>query len=165
MSLVAPPRPLLLIDVDGVISLFGFPPTARPDGLPTLVNGIPHWLSAHASPRLLRLSEHFECVWCTGWEEKAEEHLTPLLGLPGGWPHLSLGQLSDGERHWKLDAICEFTGPDRAVAWIDDAHDPSCDEWVASRAGPTLLVRTDPAVGVTEADVELLVEWARVVGA
>ena len=124
------------------------------------VDGIPHWLSEQAAAHLRVLAEHFECVWCTGWEEKAEEHLVPALGLPGGWPHLALGQVRDG-RHWKLGAIDAFAQPQRPLAWIDDAHDASCDEWLQARPGPTLLVRTDPAVGLTGVHVEQLLGWAR----
>lgn len=80
-------RPVLLVDVDGVISLFGFDHTDPPPGFPVAVDGMPHWVSDGAGPRLERLSRTFECVWCTGWEERAEEHLPRLLGLPGGWRH------------------------------------------------------------------------------
>ena len=91
--------PVLLVDVDGVISLFGFDHNAPPYVSPVTVDGIPHWLSVGAGARLERLSRTFECVWCTGWEERAEEYLPRLLGLPGGWTHLTLGA------GWKLEAI------------------------------------------------------------
>ena len=76
-------RPLLLVDVDGVVSLFGFDFADPPSGFPVTVDGIPHWLSEGAGTRLERLSRTFECVWCTGWDERAEEHLPRLLRLPG----------------------------------------------------------------------------------
>ena len=94
--------------------------------------------------RLQRLSRTFECVWCTGWEERAEEYLPHLLGLPGGWPHLTLGE------GWKLEAIDTSYGAQRPLAWIDDVHDDKEAAWAASRQGPTLLVTTDPAVGLTD---------------
>ena len=43
-------RPILLIDVDGVISLFGFDPASPPAGRFQLVDGIAHYLSAAAGP-------------------------------------------------------------------------------------------------------------------
>ena len=55
-------RPLLLIDGDGVVSSQPLP--AR---------------SSNGSPAT------FECFSYSGWEERAEEHLPRLLGLPGGW--------------------------------------------------------------------------------
>ena len=158
--------PLLLIDVDGVISLFGFDHTDPPPGCPIAVDGTPHWIAAGAGARLIRLARTFECVWCTGWEERAEEHLPALLGLPGGWEHLCFGPVAaDWPRgHWKLEAIEAFAGPQRPVAWLDDTHDDFCSTWVAARQGPTLLVSTDPAVGLTDEHVSVLESWARANG-
>lgn len=147
--------PLLLVDVDGVISLFGFDPNDPPAGYPVAVDGTPHWIAAGAGPRLLRLARTFECVWCTGWEERAEEHLPHLLGLPGGWAHLTLGP------GWKLAAIEASVAPDRPIAWIDDDHGERCAAWVTNRRGPTLLVSTDPAIGLTDEHVAHLEAWAR----
>ena len=147
--------PLLLVDVDGVVSLFGFDHADPPAGCPVSVDGIPHWLSEGAGARLVRLARTFECVWCTGWEERAEEHLPRLLGLPGGWRHLELGE------GWKIAAIDASVPSQRPLAWIDDAHDDASHAWAAARVGPTLLVSTDPAVGLTEGDVALLEAWAR----
>jgi hypothetical protein len=145
----------LLVDVDGVISLFGFDHTDPPAGCPISVEGIPHWISEGAGARLLRLARTFECVWCTGWEERAEEHLPRLLGLPGGFKHVTL---TDG---WKIAAIDTTVPAARPLAWIDDAHDDRCAAWAASREGPTLLVATDPAIGLTDAHVARLEAWAR----
>ena len=82
-------KPILLVDVDGVISLFGFAPGARPEGRFEMVDGIAHFLSATAGDHLRRLAAAFEPVWCTGWEEKANEYLPHALGLDGPWPFLS----------------------------------------------------------------------------
>jgi hypothetical protein len=152
--------PTLLVDVDGVLSLFGFDHVAPPPGFPTLVDGTPHWLSPGAAGHLNRLSRTFECVWCTGWEERAEEHLPRLLGLPGGWTHLSFRSRPEDRAHWKLAAIDAHVGASRPVAWVDDAHDAACAEWAANRPGPTLLVPTSPAVGLTADDVTRLEAWA-----
>jgi len=158
-------RPLLLIDVDGVISLFGFDPGSRPDGHFEVVDGIAHFLSATAGEHLRRLCETFEPAWCTGWEEKANEYLPHALGLPGPFPHLSFADATPAVAgHWKLAVIDAYAGPDRAVAWIDDAHDERCAAWASARPGPTLLLTTDPARGLTEQHVERLLEWASETG-
>jgi hypothetical protein len=155
--------PLLLVDVDGVISLFGFDQTSPPPGFPVAVEGIPHWLSLGVGARLQRLARTFECVWCTGWEERAEEHLPYHLGLRGGWEHLRLQRpRPEITIHWKLHAVDEFAGPDRPVAWIDDDHTPECHAWAANRPGPTLLLTTDPAIGLTDEHVTRLEAWAAV---
>ncbi len=64
------------------------------------------------------------------------------------------------QAHWKLGAIDRHVDPARPVAWIDDAHDERCISWAASRPAPTLLVTTDPAVGLTDNEVDRLLAWA-----
>ena len=152
--------PLLLVDVDGVISLFGFDLDARPPGAFENVDGIHHYLSAAAGEHLRALASAFELVWCTGWEERANEYLPHSLGLPGPFPFLTFdGSPGASARHWKLDAIDAYAGPDRPVAWIDDDH-AGCQDWAEARPGPTLLVTSDPAIGITAAHVEELLDWA-----
>jgi hypothetical protein len=154
--------PLLLVDVDGVISLFGFDPAAPPAGTFEMVDGIAHFLSATAGEHLRSLSAEFELVWCTGWEEKANDYLPRALGLPASLPYLTFDRdVGRANAHWKLGAIDDYAGPHRAVAWVDDAHDDACRGWRDIREGPTLLVGTEPAIGLTRAHASKLRTWAR----
>src|SRR5581483_10515810 len=61
-------KPVLLVDIDGVISLFGFSSDERPEGIWCSVEGMPHFLSATAAEHLHALAEWFDLVWCSGWE-------------------------------------------------------------------------------------------------
>ena len=162
-----------MVDIDGVISLFGgvragigsrIDSSTRPDGIFHSIDGIPHFLSSVAATQLLALAADFDLVWASGWEEKAEEYLPHLLGLPAGLPflHFERGQGAGRSMggHWKLDAIDAYAGP-RPLAWIDDAFDASCHAWAAARPAPTLLVKTEPAVGLTSREAGLLGEWAQ----
>src|SRR5579875_3047155 len=153
--------PLLLVDIDGVISLFGFDPSRRPPGSFIAVEGIVHYLSAHAAQQLARLNDGFELAWCSGWEERANEHLLAPLQLGAALPHLSFERRGASTAHWKLGAIDAFVAPTRPVAWIDDTHDEETTAWAQRRGAPTLLVRTRPEVGLTDRDVEELLAWAR----
>jgi hypothetical protein len=154
--------PLLLVDVDGVISLFGFDHAALPPGGRfLLVDGIAHYLSGTAGGHLRRLQQAFELAWCTGWEDKANDYLPAALGLADPLAHVTFEQDGRPPRaHWKLGGIDRHVEPSRPVAWIDDAHDDACRSWAAARIGPTLLVTTDPAVGITELEVDQLLAWA-----
>jgi hypothetical protein len=192
-------RPLLLVDIDGVISLFGVqfgapgaPPRAagsERDGSFHSIEGMPHFLSATAAAHLLSLAEHFELVWASGWEERANEHLPHLLGLPERLPFLRFprgvvvagaGTIPGGFvaavgepegsagaagpkttlAHWKLESVDAYAG-ERPLAWIDDAFNSACHEWAATRASDTLLVPTDPERGLTSREARLLEAWAR----
>jgi hypothetical protein len=154
-------KPLLFIDVDGVISLFRFDLDAQPPGTFLSVDGVPHLISASAGEHLLALGDDFEAVWCSGWEEKANEYLPPLLGLPGPLPYLRFdGPAEGGRGHWKLEAIEAHAGA-RPLAWVDDGLNAECHRWAAGRSAPTLLVATEPASGIGPDHVDALRAWAR----
>lgn len=174
-------KPLLMVDIDGVISLFvgvaGHTPgtvghagaAAGSDEGPCegsyqAIDGIPHLLSRAAAAHLLELTAAFDLVWASGWEEKAEEYLPHLLGLPAGLPFLrferSVGGLRSTNAHWKLAAIDEHAGS-RPLAWIDDAFNDACHAWAQARPAPTLLVQTVPEHGLTSREASLLVAWAQ----
>ncbi len=164
-------KPLLMVDIDGVISLFGSAGQAPWAGSPgpaegsyATIDGIPHFLSRAAAGHLRDLAAEFDLVWASGWEEKAEEYLPRLLELPAGLPFLAFergagaGRSLDG--HWKLDAIDSYAGS-QALAWIDDAFNDACHAWAGARPAPTLLVQTAPAHGLTSAEAQQLTKWAQ----
>jgi hypothetical protein len=156
----SPSRPILAVDVDGVISLFGFDePPKRPAVRFELIDGMVHCISLLAGDRLRRLSELYEMVWATGWEEKANVHLCDLLGIPE-LPYLTFdGAARFGTAHWKLEPLEEY-GRGRALAWIDDSFDESCYEWAQGREESTLLIPTESHLGLEEVQVEALTAWA-----
>jgi HAD domain in Swiss Army Knife RNA repair proteins len=154
--------PILFLDVDGVISLFGFEPGAEQlPGPLHWIDGMAHFIPGDVGERLVRLAEGFELVWATGWEERANEHLPFILGLPfRDLPFLTFdGRAVFGSAHWKLDAIDAYADV-RPAAWIDDNIDDECTAWAEGRSAPTLLVKTDPAVGLTDEHVRELLGWA-----
>ena len=158
---VAPGRPILAVDVDGVISLFGFEgPLEEVGGRFHLIDGIAHCISDLAGPQLRRLGDVYELIWATGWEDRANDHLPLLLGLEGELPYLRFDDRARfGSAHWKLKALDAYAG-DRPLAWIDDCLDKGCRKWAAARSAPTLLVPTEPEIGITEAHTEALLAWA-----
>ena len=158
---MAAPKPILAVDVDGTISLFGFEgPLDDVPGRFHLIDGVAHCIPDEAGGRLARLAERFELVWATGWEERANDMLPAILGLPEELPVLTFGgRARFGTSHWKLDALAEYAG-DRPLAWVDDCLDESCHAWASERSAPTLLVPCEPAVGLTDAHVDAMLEWA-----
>src|SRR3954462_4599260 len=153
-------RPVLFVDVDGVISLFGFQASGQPPGIFHLIDGIPHCIGTDAAARLARLADRYELVWATGWEEKANEYLVHILEMPADLPVLTFdGRAVFGSSHWKLDAIDEYARG-RPAAWLDDNLDERAEAGAQRRREPTLLVLTESALGITEEHVERLLSWA-----
>lgn len=195
-------KPLLAVDIDGVISLFGSPApwsftaqlaaghadardqavagqasAADPAGAGQVgavqavegaiagsvhaIDGTVHYLSRVAAAQLVELADVYDLVWASGWEERADEHLPYLLGLPKGLPHLTFERAPGrNNAHWKLDAIERHAGS-RPLAWIDDALSEDCYMWARARKSPTLLVQTAPERGLTAKETGVLVAWAR----
>jgi len=153
--------PILFVDVDGVLSLFGFDPSDDKLGHFHWIDGIAHCIPPASGPLLVELAARFELVWATGWEEKANEYLPGILSLPfRELPSLSFdGRAAFGSAHWKLEAIEEYAG-DRPAAWIDDNMEDACKLWARSRAAPTLLVETKPWIGLDREHADALLAWA-----
>jgi hypothetical protein len=158
-------KPVLFVDVDGVLSLFGFDPADELPGPFHWIDGIAHCIPPATGPRLVRLADHFELVWATGWEEKANEYLPQILGLPfRELPTLTFeGRARFGSSHWKVDVIDAYAR-NRPAAWIDDNIDDSGRLWASERSAPTLLIETLASVGLTDRDVADLLDWASSLG-
>jgi hypothetical protein len=156
-----PQRPILAVDVDGVVSLFGFDePPDRSLARFELIDGMVHCISIAAGAHLQRLSEVYDLVWATGWEDRANDSLAPLLGLPE-LPYLSFdGAARFGSAHWKLGPLDDYARR-RPLAWVDDSFDESCYQWARERRAPTLLVPTESPLGLEEAQAKALTAWAR----
>jgi hypothetical protein len=151
-------KPLLFVDIDGVLSLFGFASTDVPPRCSWhQVDGIVHLLSHDAAEHLQALQDDFELVWCSGWKDRANDHLPHALRL-GPYPHLTFAPDSPG--HWKLQAVIEHAG-DRPLAWIDDDVNDAVRLWARERAAPTLIVETAPASGLTAALAQRLRAFAQ----
>ncbi len=152
-------KPLLAVDVDGVVSLFGFEtPPEGPAPRFELVDGVIHCLSITAGQRLRQLGEYYDIVWASGWEDRTGR-LAEILELPE-YPYLTFeGKARFGSADWKLAPLEEYARG-RALAWIDDSLDESCYEWARARPEPTLLMETESPLGIQDIHVEALVAWA-----
>lgn len=153
-------KPILAVDVDGVISLFGFEEgTDDPPGEYHLVDGMLHCISLPTGAMLNQLAGTYELVWATGWEDRANDSLPTILGVPT-LPFLTFdGRALFGTAHWKLEAIGEYA-EGRPLAWVDDSLDRSCYEWAENRPYPTLLVPTESSRGLEPGHVAALESWA-----
>ncbi len=154
-------RPILAVDVDGVISIFGFDdPPGRDEARFELVDGMVHCISLLGRRPPAAPVGALRHGLGDGVGGRANDYLPNILGLPV-LPHLTFnGTARFGSAHWKLGPLDEYC-QGRPMAWIDDNLDESCYEWARARPEPTLLVPTEPHLGLEEAETEALVAWAR----
>lgn len=169
-------KPLLFIDVDGVISTYGFAGNREDpryqgaaavnepkdqSGSFHMVDGLVHHIGEGMGRRINALLPHFESVWATGWGTRANDHLVYLLRLPGELEvvDFDVAPSTDGSGHWKLDSLTARAGS-KPAAWIDDGHNEACLAWATARNAPTLLISTDPFEGLTDLQVDELIEWS-----
>ena len=139
-------KPLLLLDVDGV--LIPYAARERPAGFLTYtLLGEDVWLAAQHGAWLLPLCERFQLVWATGWEHEANRLIAPILGLPT-LPVIEFPRNADG-RFTKLPIITRFAAG-RPLVWIDDELTQAAHAWAAARTPPACLIDVDPAIGLTE---------------
>lgn len=158
-------KPLLFLDVDGVISLYGYSTVVGAPGPSVWIDDARHCVREGCGLRLQRLAESFDLVWATGWEHRANEHLVEALGLPfGDLPTLVFGDRAVfGSADWKVEAIDAYA-QGRPSVWIDDNIDDTCRRWAAGREEPTLLVQTWSGTGLTDDHVRQLEYWIEDVG-
>jgi hypothetical protein len=152
------PRPILLVDVDGVLNPWDA--KSCPDGFAEyeFVPGERVLLSPAHGELLTSLAAAYELVWATAWEHNANRFICPVLALPV-LPVIEFPLNGRDLRFRKLPSVQRAVG-DRPCAWIDDVHLPDHYEWAASRGVPTLIIDIDPAEGLTSAVAERLAQWA-----
>jgi hypothetical protein len=143
-------RPLLLLDVDGVlVAVPGLSDDVDADPTVTLPPEADEWFA--------QLGDAFELRWATTWSELANQVIGPQLGLPP-LPAIAF-TLDERAPTPKLRSVIDSVG-DRPCAWVDDDLHEDADTWAAGREAPTLLLHVDGGKGLTRRHVERLLGWA-----
>jgi hypothetical protein len=152
------PRPILLVDVDGVLN--PWEAESLPDGYAEFefFTGERVLLCPGHGALLTSLAGSFELVWATAWEHNANRLIGPVLGLPE-LPVVEFPLSGRDLFFRKLPSVIEAVG-DRPCAWIDDVHLPDHYEWARQRGVPTLIIDINPAEGLTSAVAVQLARWA-----
>ncbi|MEU6233114.1 HAD domain-containing protein [Kitasatospora sp. NPDC047058] len=156
------PKPLLFLDVDGVLNPVCPDPDAGFDSHTLL--GYTVLLSARHGTWLRELAGTYELVWATTWEEQANAHIAPAIGLPElpvvrftGYvpqpddPRIPLMQLFSA-RKWA--PLLRYAAG-RPFAWVDDVIPGRLVRgsfWRRDR----LLLPVDPGRGLERRHVDRL---------
>ena len=174
-------KPLLFLDVDGVLNAFS---PVRPHTVHKLggrwVKGIFCAYTIRFDNEVVEmidaLAEHFDIVWATMWNEKANADIAPALGIEPlpvmhcdhnkGWDTA----LDLGTEQWNIHSLWYAKTPllpeyaaGQPFAWVDDDHSGADRTWLAQHGvdQPFMLCRTDADYGIQWDDVEALIDWAQ----
>jgi hypothetical protein len=168
MDALTPTKPLLLLDLDGVLSCFG--DTDRVDVVHdrlTQPRGSVILVPSGSAQRISTLATHFDMVWATTWEHEAVEQFAVPIGIPGAdrWPVIEFRNTQAGGT-WKLNDVKLFAArhAGRPLAWIDDEIHPDARDWAQQRneqGQPTLLIRPMPERGLDDEQTAQLIIWAK----
>lgn len=157
-------KPLLVIDVDGVLNRLG----ARLPGQDHLQR---HSIAPSNSDfaytlhldradgaRLLAMTDEFDLAWGTTWEDDANLLIAPHVGLPCTLP-VAHTKLSEGSKAPGVARLADG----RPFVWLDDNLDEFDRAQLADYPAPWAIVDIDPQAGLTDADLDRarkrLVEW------
>ena len=126
MNSTNPHRPLVLLDVDGVIndldSLVG---VARPwEAAVVASHGFGVLIPDYMPDLIQRLTDTCEVWWCTTWRDRANDEIAQYLGIE------PLPVVTDGSQSrwvsWKAGAARDLVGAalvaGRRVYWIEDFY-------------------------------------------
>jgi hypothetical protein len=140
-------RPLLLLDVDGVLN-----PLVRrspPGFLEYQLCGFPVHLSPSQGRALLTFADRFELAWASTWEQEANSLIAPILGLP------ALPVVEVNAAQYKSQAIGAYAGV-RPLIWLDDDAGVIDTSWARRRnktVAPTKIVHINAARGLQANDL------------
>lgn len=166
-------RPMIGLDVDGVLNPYVARPPQQPEGYVTrditpsgFLKPVRVWLSPAHGKLLTTFADQLgvDLYWATTWEEEANTYIAPVLGLPD-LPVIKFGLGLTGSR-WKWADVFQ-AALDRPLVWFDDDfdgrwHRSGRERFLADRTElglDTLLMNIDPAVGLTEADLANAAHW------
>ena len=154
-------KPLLLLDVDGVLNPFPRTPEGFYEYKLFAGDEDPVRLSARHGEWLRELGAIFEIVWASAWGEAANELLCPIFDLPP-FPVVPFPAVPFEPRD-KLPAVDAFAR-ERTAAWVEDIVTEEARAWVAERTVPTLIVEVNSASGLTREIVQELQGWEATLG-
>jgi hypothetical protein len=120
-------KPVLLLDVDGVLSIGG----DQRETIHLPGTHLPLWACRNWKRFLRKVDKISELVWCTCWMERAN-WIGKAAGIPER-PHIPM-VATEGDQDWKRVAVDQmFPDPARKLVWVEDGFRDDTREWAKRR--------------------------------
>ncbi|MEO3799475.1 HAD domain-containing protein [Nonomuraea sp. B1E8] len=162
-------KPLLLLDVDGVLNPMGRPTPGYRRYRCTIGGEV---YTVHLNPRHgrrlldLAIATGSELAWATTWEQHANDWIAPRIGLPS-LPVIPLttDPPSEHGEMFKTPHVAAYAGR-RPFVWFDDQVWAEDENYLRVRQGLTdfLLIHVDPMRGLTSRHLGMAEEWLTLTG-
>lgn len=161
-------RPLILLDVDGVLNPYLGP--LRDGYVEHRLLTYRVRLNMEHGVQLQKIAHETgaELVWASTWEHEANDYIGSRIGLPP-LPVIEVCRKNDtvdrADYRWKFGPVLEYAAG-RPLLWFDDdfMHYPEYEEWFLKErmaAGlDTYLHTVAPEVGLTQKDFDKALSWA-----
>lgn len=170
------PKPVVALDVDGVLNIFPpfgplrpgwqrFDVTLHADRWPNgwhlrRLRGDTEQITLTMNPVLhggwiTDLRRRANVVWATTWESAANDYIAPILGIEplplGVSTETTGGRMSEDSSMWKARALAPTRAP---LVWVDDLNDRYRRKWGGRGHPAKLVVTTDERVGLTQSQMD-----------
>lgn len=152
-------RPVLFLDVDGVLNALRQTPWAKATRTRVHPDGSHFGYQINTSVLLGERLQQLEVDihWLTTWRDEANTLIAPLAGLPDDLPVVQWGsKIGDASIIGKTNAVSQWAeaNPGHPYIWVDDEHD---ERYLTTDR--SLVIGPNPRHGLVPEEIDLIEQW------
>lgn len=156
-------KPLLFIDVDGVLNRMVTPAVAAERGLlsvrltpSTSTISFMMNLDVNDGPVLMGMTDVFDLAWGTTWENDANTLIAPKIGLPGDLPVATTRY----HEYSKAKGVLRLAAG-RPFVWLDDALSAQDKQQIFADSPDSMVIDVNESVGLSAKNLKVARTWAQ----
>lgn len=150
-------KPYLFIDVDGVLN----PDKPSRHHRRYEILDFTVYLSNSHGTSLRNLSKKFDLVWATTWQNLANKHIAPKIGIDAlpyvTWSVEYPNSRFNGPMIKTIEIVDYANG--RPFAWIDDEIEIADRRFIIDMDCYCFPLRINPRTGLSASDIRMVDDW------